>query len=241
MTDFGIREIFDDTGTFPSGGWLEKFCSEMVRKKLNKKVLFSCNFRYDYLTHDRAKMMKRAGFRLMKMGLESANQDTLDRLKKGTVVADIEKGCRIAKQAGLEVHLTMMVGYPWETRKDMERTVSLARKLMDNGLASMLQSTVIMPYPGTPLYDEAVREEWFLINPNDYENMDMSQPILKVSDMSPSQVKSACQKIYTSFLSPRYVFHQASSIRNIQDIYYYLRGLKPVFGHLRDFGKKTTV
>ena len=180
-------------------------------------------------------MMKMAGFRLMKLGLESANQNTLDRLKKNTKVSDIEKGCRIAKEAGLEVHLTMMVGYPWETMSDAQKTVRLAKRLMRKGLASMLQSTVIISYPGTPLFKEAVKKKWLLVDHNDYDKMDMSSSVLMTPDMKPQEVRQLCQDIYKSFLSSGYLYHQILSIRNISDVFYYLRGLKPVLGHLSDF------
>jgi len=238
VKDLGVREIFDDTGTFPAGGWLESFCRLMRRKRLAHRVRISCNFRYDYLSPARAAMMKASGFRLLKLGLESANQATLDRLHKGTSVADIEHGCRSARQAGLETHLTMMVGYPWETRSDVQQTVTLARRLMDRGFASMLQATVIVPYPGTPLYKEAVAENWFRIDHRDYAKMDMSRPVLKTPDMTADEVMAVCREIYRSFLSPGYLAHQLFSIRSWHDIKYYLRGLRPVFGHLRDFGKR---
>ncbi|GAG95790.1 unnamed protein product [marine sediment metagenome] len=111
---YKIREIFDDTGTFPSGVWLKRFCEGMVERGYNKKIIIDCNFRFDYLTEERAKMMKEAGFRLMKLGLESANQKTLDKLRKNNTVEQIKNGCKIAKDAGLDVHLTIMVGYPCE-------------------------------------------------------------------------------------------------------------------------------
>ena len=37
VSDFGVKEIFDDTGTFPTGGWLERFCENMIRKRLPQK------------------------------------------------------------------------------------------------------------------------------------------------------------------------------------------------------------
>ena len=237
VTDLGIKEIFDDTGTFPSGGWLERFCENMIRRGLHRRVLFSCNFRYDYLTLERARMMKKAGFRLMKLGLESANQKTLDRLNKDTKVSDIEKGCRIAKEAGLEVHLTMMVGYPWESKSEAMKTVDLAKRLMKSGMASMLQSTIIVPYPGTPLYDEALKNRWFLIDPRDYKELDMSRPVLKTPDMEPFEVKYLCKDIYKSFFSLGYIARQLLSIKRFSDIQYYFRGVKPVLGHIHDFKK----
>ncbi|MFC1539287.1 B12-binding domain-containing radical SAM protein [Candidatus Latescibacterota bacterium] len=235
---YGVREIFDDTGTFPSGGWLEKFCKGMIQREYNRKIRLSCNFRFDYLTPERAALMREAGFRLMKLGLESASQETLDRLKKGTKVEDIETGCRIAKEAGLEVHLTIMVGYPWETRADAENTLALAKHLMKKGYADMLQSTVTIPYPGTPLYRETIENDWLLVEPDDYEKFDMSAPVFKTPDMTSEEVVKICNSIYRSFLQPSYILRYLKSIRSPADVKFIAKGAKAVIGHLLDFGRK---
>lgn len=232
---YGVREIFEDTGTLPSGKWLETFCKGMIQRGYNRKLRISCNMRFDYLTPDRAALMREAGFRLMKLGLESASQATLDRLKKGTKVEDVERGCRIAKEAGLEVHLTIMVGYPWETREDAERTLRLAHRLMREGLADMLQSTVAVPYPGTPLFREAVENNWLRFAPDEYERFDMSQPVFKTPDMTPEEVVEMCNSIYRAFLTPRYVLRYLMSIRTFADVKFIARGTKAVIGHLLDF------
>ncbi len=235
---YGVREIFDDTGTFPSGKWLERFCKGMIQRGYNRKIRLSCNMRFDYLTPERAALMSEAGFRLMKLGLESANQATLDRLHKGTKVEDIKRGCRIAKDAGLEVHLTVMVGYPWETRADAERTMRLAHTLMREGLADMLQSTVTIPYPGTPLFREAVENGWLRFAPDEYEKFDMSRPVLKTPDMSPEEVVEICNSIYRAFLTPRYILRYLLSIRSFADLKFIARGTRAVVGHLLDFTRK---
>jgi len=174
----------------------------------------------------------------MKLGLESANQDTLDRLKKGTNVEDIEKGCRIAKEAGLEVHLTIMVGYPWETRADAEKTLALAKHLMKKGYADMLQSTVTIPYPGTPLFRDAVENDWMLVGPEEYEKFDMSMPIFKTPDMTSEEVVEMCSSIYRSFLQPSFILRYIMSIRTPADVKFIAKGAKAVIGHLLDFGRK---
>ncbi|MFX0211839.1 MAG: B12-binding domain-containing radical SAM protein [Candidatus Hodarchaeota archaeon] len=232
---YSVREIFDDTGTFPSGKWLESFCKGMIERGYNEDIIFACNFRFDYLKPNRAKLMKKAGFRLMKLGLESANQKTLDRLNKGTNVYHIIDGCKIAREAGLEVHLTIMVGYPWETRNDAIRTLELAKYLMRQGYAEMLQSTVVIPYPGTPLHEQAIKNNWLRIDTYDYERYDMTEPILKTPDMSPEQVMQICDNIYKIFLTPKYVLRKISTIRSQEDLRYILRGFKAVIGHIRDF------
>lgn len=235
---YKIREIFDDTGTFPSGIWLKRFCEGMVERGYNKKIFIDCNFRFDYLTEERAKMMKEAGFRLMKLGLESANQKTLDRLRKNNTVEQIKNGCKIAKDAGLDVHLTIMVGYPWESREDALKTLELGYNLMRSGLADMLQSTIVIPYPGTPLYQQAVENGWFLIKPDEYEKFDMTTQILKTIDTTPDEVMSISKEIYKSFLNPKFIFKHLKRVKSYEDLKYLLRGIKPVFGHLKDFSRK---
>jgi radical SAM superfamily enzyme YgiQ (UPF0313 family) len=238
IEEHGAREIFDDTGTFPAGGWLRRFCQGMIERGHNEQILFSCNMRYGYVGQpDLLELMKRAGFRKLKMGLESANQATLDWLDKGVTVEQIIEESRLISEAGLDIHLTVMVGYPWETRADAQRTVGLARDLMARGHAEMLQSTVIVPYPGTPLHDQAVEHRWFRsdLDPLDYERYDMREPVLAVPDMTSSEVMALSAQVYGSFLTPRFIWRNLKKIRSRQDLDYVWRGARAVAGHLWDF------
>jgi len=238
IREHGAQEIFDDTGTFPAGRWLRRFCEGMIERGYSEEVLFSCNMRYGYVGRpDLLALMKRAGFRKLKMGLESANQATLDRLDKGVRVEQIVEESRLISEAGLDIHLTVMVGYPWETRDDACRTVDLARELMARGHAEMLQSTVIVPYPGTPLHDQALEHDWFRpdVDPLDYERYDMREPVLAVPGMTPAEVQQLSAQVYRSFLSPRFIWRNLKEIRSWRDLDYVWRGAKAVIGHLRDF------
>lgn len=236
VSRYGVKEIFDDSGTLSVGPWLERLCDGLVARGLDKKIRYSCNMRFGALGPDQFKMMKRAGFRLLKFGLESANQATLDRICKKTRVEDIERDCRAAKAAGLTVHLTMIVGYPWETEEDALRTLALAERLMKRGWADLLQATTVVPYPGTPLYREALANDGFLFSPTAYERFDMSEPVLK-SPIPPERIREICAKIYDIFLSPAYVFQRLKAVRRPKDLAFLARGAGAVFGHLRDFGK----
>ncbi len=237
IKDHGVKEIFDDTGTFPGGVWLERFCEGMIDRGYNKEILFSCNMRFDMVTPERAALMKRAGFRKIKSGLESANQSTLDRIEKGTTVEQIVEGCKTATRAGLEVQLTVMVGYPWETREEVHNTINLAKKLMAGGHAEMLQATVVVPYPGTPLHRMAMDNDWFRIDPGEYERFDMTEPMLKTPGLTPEEVVKLCGGVYKTFLTPSFIVRHILSIRTREDLSYFLRGVKAIWGHLEDFLK----
>jgi len=235
---YRVKEIFDDSGTFPPGKWLKEFCEAMVSTGLNKKIHFSCNMRVDYITEESAQLMKEAGFRLLKIGLESGNQETLDKLCKGIKVEQIREACAIAKKHGLTVHLTMIVGYPWETKEMALKTYELAKELMLSGKADVLQSTIVMPYPGTGLHEQALKEKWFRIDPEEYEKYDMSEQILNTPDMTPEEVNEVCRKIYHIFLHPRYVLKRLLEIRSAEDVKFFAKGAMAVVGHIKDFGRK---
>jgi len=238
IEDHGVKEIFDDSGTFPPGQWLKEFCKGMIDRGYNKKIPISSNMRFGILDEEQVKLMKKAGWRKFKMGLESANQNTLDRIRKGCTVQDIVDGAKWISNAGIDIHLTIMVGFPWETRHDAENTVKLARTLMDRGHAEMLQSTVLVPYPGTPLHKEGLEKGWFRIDPKEYERYDMTEPAFKLPDMTPDEALEVCQKIYKSFLSPKYVLRTLGRVRSWNDVNYILRGSKAVVNHMLDFGRK---
>jgi radical SAM superfamily enzyme YgiQ (UPF0313 family) len=236
IKNYNIKEIFDDSGTLNVGKWLEDLCYGLIERGYSKKIKYSCNMRFNALKLEDYKLMKKANFRLLKFGLESANQKTLDKLNKGIKVKDIINGCEMAKRAGLTVHLTMIVGYPWETKQDALNTFFLAKRLMQSGKADLLQATILIPYPGTKLWQEAKENNWFLFNPYKYERYDMREPVLKVKGNA-KEIAEICGKIYTIFLTPKYLLARIKSIKNWEDLKFNLRGVKAVLGHLTDFSK----
>jgi radical SAM superfamily enzyme YgiQ (UPF0313 family) len=194
--------------------------------------------RFGALKREDYRLMKKAGFRMLLFGVESGSQTTLDRLNKGTTVEGIIEECRVPREEGLEPHITIMVGCPWETRLDALSTLSLARMLMEKGWAVTLQSTIVVPYPGSKLYAEALENGWFRIDPKDYDRFDMKEPVLSTPDMAPEEVMKICDEIYKVFLLPKYMLRRLAGIRSFRDVEYSIRGVMKVLGHVRDFARK---
>lgn len=230
---YGVREIMDDTGCLPAGAWLKKFCNELIARKLNKQVKIDCNMRFGALDEELCRLMKKAGFRLVLFGVESANQSTLDRLKKAVTIDQIEAGAKAASQAGLAVHVTVMFGYPWEGELEIEKTVCFARHLLRKGYAYTLQVTMVIPYPGTPLFKEL--EEYNKLLTRDWNDYDMRTQVME-SGVSEERIKTAIRDVYRGFLHPEAIFRRLISMRNpVEDIKFFWRGFLSILGHLRDF------
>lgn len=232
---YHVKEIMDDSGSFPIGPWLKEFCEGMIERGYNKKIKLDCNMRLKSLNQKEYDLMGKAGFRFILYGLESGNQKTLDRINKNLKVEEIEKGVRMAKKGGLDPHITTMMGYPWETRKDAQRTIDLSKKLFDKGYVDTLQATITIPYPGTPLFRECQENGW-LVTEN-WDEFDQRMAVMK-SPLTEKDIKELTQELYKSFITPKFIMRKIVGIRSFSDVKFLFRAAGKVLGHLTDFSAK---
>ncbi len=229
---YGVKEIFDDTGTFPGGAFLQKFCEGVINRGYHKKLKFGCNMKPGALNQEQYDLMGKAGFRFILYGVESGNDSTLERLNKGNTVQDIRDAMFMAKQAGLEPHVTCMVGYPWETREQAQTTIDLCKDLFRRGWIDTLQATITIPYPGTQLFKQCQENGWLLHE--DWDRYDMREQVM-VSALTTEDVLELSQQLYKSFMSPQYIVRKVFSVRSVGDLKFLFRAGWKVVGHLKDF------
>ena len=234
VSNYPVKEITDDTGTFPAGGWLIDFCQGMIKRGLNKRVNLDCNMRFGAVDYQGYKLMQKAGFRFLLFGLESANQKTLDRINKNLKVETIIESCKLARQAGLYPHITIMFGYPWESFEDAKKTLELGKWLLKKDYAYTMQATIVIPYPGTPLFEEC--KEKNLLSTLDWNLYDMKLPVMKLNFPSEKLLKLV-QSMYSVSFSPEFILRKLLSIKDFDDIRYFRRAFLKVIGHIVDFKK----
>jgi len=138
----GFKEMFDDAGTIPINDWLEDLCQKMIKSGLNKKMVLGCNLKP---IKQNFTLMKEAGFRFILVGVESANQKTIDKIQKGQHSEKVIENIKAMSDAGLEPHITSMFGYEWETHEDSMNTVRLVHHLLKKGYAKTAQASVYSP------------------------------------------------------------------------------------------------
>ena len=234
LVSLGVKEIFDDAGTLPVGKWLNDLCHELINRGLNKKVVIGCNMRFGALNQEQYNLMSQAGFRFVLYGLESNNQNTLDKIDKNTKVADARKTLIMAKKAGLEPHITIMIGYPWESLADANNTLDAAKSLFKDNLADSMQATVVIPYPGTPLFAECQKNN--LLLSENWDDYDMRQPIMRSPISNNDQLKLV-RELFYGILTPKFIFHKIISIKNYSDIKHLFIYSQKYIQKLKDFPK----
>ena len=103
--------------------------------------------------------LRDAGFREIVLAFESATPRVLRKYatnKWDPERMPIDWLIRTCKTYGLQVGGNYMLGYPDETREEMKKTIDLARCHKLAGI-DWVNFFSVMPLPGTPLFDEAIR------------------------------------------------------------------------------------
>jgi anaerobic magnesium-protoporphyrin IX monomethyl ester cyclase len=154
MGEYGVRNFYfiDDLFTIDSRR-LQAITTELINQKLD--VRWQCLGRVDRVNAEILCQMYAAGCRRIHYGIESGNQEVLQRISKGIKLEQVRQAVRWAKEAGIEVKGYFMLGLPGDTEETMQQTIDLAVELdMDEGMFSLTT-----PFPGTRLWDELVKKK----------------------------------------------------------------------------------
>lgn len=91
----------------------------------------------------------------MEIGVESGDNEILKAINKGITVEQVRNAVKIIKDSGILVGTYFILGHPNETLETIKKTINLAAELNTHTIAVGL----MVPYPGTKIYDMAQRGE----------------------------------------------------------------------------------
>ena len=203
---FKAREIFDDSGVWYRGADARRFAQGIIDRGLHKEdCYYGINTRFEYLDDETLKLMGKANFRFILLGLEAADDETLERLNKGYLAENAMRNLEQMTKHGLHPHLTVMVGYYWQTAEQLQKTVDMVKGAMIKGLARTLQVTICTPLDFTPYHNECLQKGVLLAQ--DYDDHDMSKIIVK-TPISHDRYYDAVREMYSIAFSPRFILRQ---------------------------------
>jgi anaerobic magnesium-protoporphyrin IX monomethyl ester cyclase len=126
---------------------VEDFCDLLTWKKLD--ILWSVSLRADILTREIAMKMKKAGCYNVSIGIESANNDILAKMCKGTTIEKVTEGIKILKDAGIEIMSQYVIGSPEETLDTIKESIAYAKQ---SG-CDYTNFYSVLPFKGTRQWD----------------------------------------------------------------------------------------
>lgn len=162
--DFGVRHIFfyDDLFTF-NRKRVEEFCGLLRKRPL--RMTFNCAVRVGHADDALLKTLKASGGWMVSIGMESGDQELLERHKSTVTLDQIRETVRRIQKNGMRVKGLFMMGLPGETGQTIKRTADFIEEL---GLDDM-NMTKFTPFPGSPAYqtiheEGKFEENWELMN-----------------------------------------------------------------------------
>jgi anaerobic magnesium-protoporphyrin IX monomethyl ester cyclase len=141
-----------------------------AKLKRGNKLIWSCYARGN-MDYDTLKLMKQSGCRNLHVGFESGDPQVLVNIKKGISKERMTKFAEDAKKAGLQIHGDFAIGFPGETTETINETVQWACQIRPH----TAQFQLMIPFPGTPFYEELERKGWLKNGAPNYPEMSMNQ------------------------------------------------------------------
>ncbi|WP_407381882.1 B12-binding domain-containing radical SAM protein [Methanobrevibacter sp.] len=216
--------FMDDTFTL-NKKFVRDFCNEIKRRNL--KFWWGCTSRVDTLDEEILQLMKDSGCITIFIGVESADQQMLEKMNKNITISKTEKAFKLARKVGIRTIASCVIGMPEDTKKSIQKTIDFVKELNPNYALYSLAT----PYPGTRFYNETFKKN--LIQIKDWSKFTLIDPVLETIDCSNKELRSIQKKAFLKFyLRPGYLIKQVSQDGLIL--------LKTIFGVARQIISRQT-
>lgn len=189
-----------------------KICDEIIKRKM--KIKWACDTRVNTVTEELLRKMKKAGFRLIKFGIESGDDNILKIIKKGITVDMVKKAVKIAKGLGLEVHGFFIIGHPYDTKETILKTIKLSKELP----LDYAQFSIMVPFPGTEVYRMAKKGEGIRLLSDDWNDFKKyGKPIIELPTLSKEELEEFHAKAYREFyFRPYYIIKRLLKTKPVE-------------------------
>jgi radical SAM superfamily enzyme YgiQ (UPF0313 family) len=185
----GFTEInFEDDHLTLNHQHLNALCDEIIARGL--KFNWSAFSRVDTVNPEILRKMKQAGCTWLLYGVESGNQEILDIIKKKITLEKVQDAVRMAKEAGIGILASFIVGLPGETAETLKQTMQFAQ-----GLGTSYGFNVLSPFPGTEVREKAA-EYGIEILTNDWTKYDCNRPLTRTKDAGPEEINAFLQQYF---------------------------------------------
>jgi len=195
-----VREFFFDDDTFTDD--LPR--AEEIARRLGKLGLnWSCNAKAN-VPRKTLEIMKDNGLRLLLVGYESGDDQILINIKKGVRLDIAREFSRNAKDLGIVIHGTFILGLPGETPQTIQKTIKFACDIEPE----TIQVSLAAPYPGTELYRQAQEQGWLQIQTGELvDTHGIQTAAMNYPGLQSTEIFSSVEEFYRKFyFRPRKMF-----------------------------------
>lgn len=181
LTVYGFNKVnFEDDLLTLNHKHLNAICDEIIARGL--KFKWSAFSRVDTVNPDVLRKMKESGCTHVLYGIESGNQQILDTAKKKITLDKVKDAVKMAKDAGIQVMASFIVGLPGETKETLKQSMKFAQ-----GLGVPYGFHVLSPFPGTEVREKA-SEYGIEILTNNWLKYDCNTAVTRTKEAGPKEI-----------------------------------------------------
>lgn len=170
-------------------------CEEILKRNL--RIRWICESRVNTIDEEMLRWMKKAGCRAIHYGVESGDQEIINKIGKGITLEQARKALALTKKVGIYSKSYFIIGFPWDTKETINKTINFALSLKTDEL----QFTMLMPYPGTKCWEEAIKVgsidpvniNWDVFSPT---NLEVKDKVFFTNNLSAEMIRSLRKKAY---------------------------------------------
>ena len=205
--------IYDDLFTLDKRR-VQEICEGILDRGL--RFEWKCEGRVDRVDAEMLRWMKKAGCSLIAYGVESGNEIGLEYLRKGITLPQIRRAFEWTRKAEIRPMAYFILGIPVETFEQGLRTIELAKELSPD----YAQFSILSPYPGTRLYEEAQEKGWYAeVEANNPFDKDQKRPVLLSGNWSAEALKEILRLAHRKFyFRPSYILKRLREIRDFRQM-----------------------
>ena len=196
---YGVKQVtFYDDAFSVDRKRVIKICDELHARKLD--MMWDCGTRVDMVDRELLQTMRNAGCFAVWLGVESGSEAILGAMNKSIKLDQTRKAYKTAHEVGLMTIANVVLGFPGETEKTARETIRFVKELNPDDVGFY----VATPYPGTPMYDEVIKNGWLRVT--DFDKYDTAGPTFETPSLSMEKLAKLRYKAYQDFyLRPSYV------------------------------------
>ena len=148
LKEAGVEHIWFGDDIFAlNHHWIERFASDVAER--DASLPYKIQSRADLMREDTVRHLKASGCTEVWMGIESGSQAILDAMDKGITLDQIEVARERLRLIGIRACFFLQFGYPGETWKELQQTISMVRRLRPDDVGISFS----YPLPGTLFYE----------------------------------------------------------------------------------------
>jgi len=148
----GFEAVFFDDSTFGAFKNKQRGIKDLLKELEKTKMVFGSLNRFNHLNNPEiVEHYRRAGFEYLYCSIEQFDDYTLKSMNKHQKVEEIESSMKLLSQNGFKVGVSLLYGFPYETKESIKKTMDFTKKWVDEGTIILVSESILSYHPGTPI------------------------------------------------------------------------------------------